>query len=203
MNWCGHFNLVSTLVLKNKGFFFFVFCFCPEDWHLLAEIRHFLCPWVPFCWCRGEVGGGCRGEVKGKPTHWSMYIHPMAVGGTWSLCRSAQGQAEACLEVYQVFHGSSILQGSREEFWSSFVIRKWLVWDLLPLPLLISLFSMSFVLPWQKAAQHLHILTSGMEWKRFFLYREVCFTQSCLWLGRLPLTDLDHNVLAPSQEGWP
>lgn len=72
VNLCGHFNLVSTLVLKNKAFFFFFFALKIDI--CLQRLGTSCAPGSHSAGAGGRLGGGCRGEVKGKPPHWSMFI---------------------------------------------------------------------------------------------------------------------------------
>lgn len=167
---------------------------CPEDWHLLTGTRHFLWPWVPFCWC-------CRrGQREG-----STLVH---MRGAQNLCVSAQRQAEACLDIYQGLYGVSIPKVSSGNLWGPLVLSKRSVLKPAPLLLLIdlSLLSFSFCLltfPASKQRRQLHIwLLEGNERlsfciERFLLHRAVFDG------GDVPTTDLEREVLAPSQRGQP
>ena len=164
MSVCCHFNPISTLVLKNKDLLFAL----KIDIGLQRSGTS--CdPGSPF-WGIGW-GVGLVGGWRGKKRHWWLLSQGSRRGSEYvSICTLAG----ACLEVYQELSGAFALQVSSGKkrlpslcsesmsvetccfclFWSTSRVLS---------------FQEFFTLPARKRPRHLHILTSGVEWKSFFL----------------------------------
>lgn len=99
---------------------------CPEDWHLLAEIRHFLWPWAPVL----QYGGG-GGEM---PACRCVFFQDRERCCNVYTLRTER-QAEACSDIYQAFRVLPLFSVNGQ------------CRDLLPLPLLNPFLSFPPALP--------------------------------------------------------